>query len=54
MIYSWNLKTHKMANAINMQSEVPYEFEDCDFFQDNLYIQCNNGNAGRMKIMSWK
>ena len=54
MIYSWNLKTHKMTNAIKMQSEVPYEFEDCDFFQNNLYIQCNNGNAGRMKIMSWK
>ncbi len=54
MIYSWNLKNHQMTNAINMQREVPYEFEDCDFFQNNLYIQCNNGNEGRMRIMSWK
>lgn len=53
VIYSWDLKKHRIVNAINMQQEVPFEFEDCDFFQDKLYIQCNKGKGGQMLIMNW-
>lgn len=54
VIYSWDLKNKKMVSVLNMQSEVPFEFEDCDFFQNKMYIQCNEGAQGRMKIMEWK
>lgn len=54
VIYSWDLKNRKMVSVLNMQSEVPFEFEDCDFFQNKMYIQCNEGAQGRMKIMEWK
>lgn len=54
VIYSWDLKNKKMVSVLNMQSEVPFEFEDCDFFQNKMYIQCNEGVQGRMKIMEWK
>lgn len=53
VIYSWDLKNHKMVSAINMQGEVPFEFEDCDFYNDRLYIQCNYGSKGHMMIMEW-
>ena len=43
VIYSWDLKNKKMVSVLNMQSEVPFEFEDCDFFQNKMYIQCNEG-----------
>ncbi len=54
VIYSWDLKNHRMVSTVNMQAEVPYEFEDCDFFRDKMYIQCNEWPQGRMKIMEWK
>ena len=54
VIYSWNLKKHTMVNAINMQAEVPFEFEDCDFYNNRLYVQCNNAANGQMQILSWK
>lgn len=54
VIYSWDLKNKKMVSVLNMQSEVPFEFEDCDFFQNKMYIQCNEGAQGRMKIIEWK
>lgn len=55
MIYSWNLRHHRMESVLNMQTQVPFEFEDCDFFHDKLYIQCNKTrDYGRMLIMSWE
>lgn len=54
VIYSWDLKHHKLINAINMQNQVPFEFEDCDFFNDKLYIQCNHGKQGHFLIMDWE
>lgn len=55
MIYSWNLKHHRMESVLNMQTQVPFEFEDCDFFQNKLYLQCNKAkDYGRMLIMSWE
>lgn len=53
MIYSWDLKNRRMASVVNLQAEVPFEFEDCDFFKDRMYIQCNEWPRGRMKIMEW-
>lgn len=54
MLYVWNLKKRAMVNALNMQAQVPFEFEDCDFFGDKLYIQCNQGAGGRMQIVTVK
>lgn len=54
VIYSWNIYARKMVSAINMQEEVPFEFEDCDFYRGGLYIQCNHGKRGHFKIMQWQ
>ena len=54
VMYSWNLKTRKMESVVNLQDGIPFELEDCDFFKNRLYIQCNTNEGGRIKIMSWE
>lgn len=50
VIYSWDLRHHRMASRVNMQKLVPYELEDCSFYRGQLYVQCNKGKAGRMLV----
>lgn len=51
VIFSWDLKNHKLINAIDMTKEVPFELEDCDFYKNRLYLQCNHGKKGHFMIM---
>jgi len=51
VIYSWDLKRHRMVSVRNMQDKVPYEFEDCDLYDGRLYIQCNKGASGKLLLL---
>ena len=39
VLYVWDLGTRSMRNAVDMQRELPYEFEDCAWYNGYFYIQ---------------
>ena len=49
IIYVWNLQRKCLDNIQNFQSQVPHEFEDCDFYNHKLIMQTNGGGAVRFK-----
>lgn len=51
MLYSWDLKRHCMVSAVNMQREIPIEFEDCDLRDGRLYLRCQ---SDRLFVLNWK
>ena len=49
IIYVWNLQKRRLDNILNFQSQVPHEFEDCDFYHHKLIMQTNGGGVIRFK-----
>ena len=49
ILYVWNLKTKRLDNIVNYQSQVPYEFEDCEPYRRSLIMQTNGGGVVRIK-----
>ena len=40
-----------MVSAVNMQREIPIEFEDCDLRDGRLYLRCQ---SDRLFVLNWK
>ena len=49
IIYVWNLQRKCLDNILDFQSQVPHEFEDCDFYNHKLIMQTNGGGVVRFK-----
>lgn len=41
ILWAWNLKTRKMDRIIDLQSEMPHELEDIDFYKGKIIMQTN-------------
>lgn len=48
ILYVWNLRTHRLDHILDLQSQVPHEFEDCDPYRGDLLIQTNG--AGLLRL----
>ena len=48
ILYVWNLHTHRLDHILDLQSQVPHEFEDCDPYRGDLLIQTNG--AGLLRL----
>lgn len=49
ILYVWNMRNKKLDNIINLQQQVPHEFEDCEPYRRNLIMQTNGTGIIRLK-----
>lgn len=49
ILYVWNLRKKRLDHILNLQVQVPHEFEDCDFCGRDLIMQTNG--AGIIRIV---
>jgi len=50
VLYVWDINKRRLRSILDLQSQLPHEMEDADFFKGQLYIQCNGG-AGVVKLV---
>lgn len=49
VLYVWNMRKKRLDNIVNMQSQVPHEFEDVERRHKDLIMQTNGGGMIRVK-----
>ena len=45
ILYVWNLRKKRLDHILDFQEQVPHEFEDCEIYHRDLFMQTNGGGV---------
>lgn len=45
ILYVWNLRKKRLDHILDFQEQVPHEFEDCEIYRRDLFMQTNGGGV---------